>query len=397
MVWGEDSMRVAIVNDVGFDGGGISRLAIEYSKLGFDVYTRRRVHARQTIPHDCSRLKLYDYPEHIIKDLNKYDRVIFLPFTFNTSELDKKFSYWVSICKNLQSEICYIYCSRNLIHITALIELEKKYNFRFSRIFSINPASVKLDTNIVCMNINAYTFGGHDVCSVDDRFKVILSAGRIEAFKGTIKYIQSFNYMNDDYTYVHEGANISFNENGYSVPPQLFCLFSELKPKKILKPQYAIRNYDEMSDIDKLNIYPSYGSRRINAWSNYYAGICCTLGTISKCREQKSIFGKEYIISDKFEATNVSRQSENWNDALEYTTLEMIAVGLPVLFSRKYAELIGYNDNRVIYDSFSEIPIILDSMYRCYADICDSQYEEFRRRYDDVNANIIRIFKEEIA
>ena len=92
------------------------------------------------------------------------------------------------------------------------------------------------------------------------------------------------------------------------------------------------------------------------SWINYYAGICCILGTKSDSVRSNNLFNSGIVATDKIEEARLVKQEIYWNTALEYVNLEMIAYGVPVLFSNKYASLIGFNDDRLIYNKFADIP-----------------------------------------
>ena len=375
---------VAIINQVGFDGGGISKLGIEYSKLGFDVYFKDVIQPLQFKPECENTIRLYNKNSDLVDIISKYKRIIFLPFTFELSLMEKRFCEIIEICKKFSNiEFCYIYCTRKIEHLKVLCELQNKYEFKFNKIFTLSPRVKGMCDNIVCTNINAYSFPKFSSVSLEDKSNIILTAGRVEGVKGVLSYFNSISddFLDGDYTYIHEGAKFKYNKNGnISVSPQLFCLFEQLTPKKIVKDTFEFNQYDDFPVADRVTIYPSYSlDRPLKYWPYYYAGICCILGTKNPCIKQTTFLGTNWIISNKTENTRITNQLDLWNDDLEYTTLEMIASGIPVFFSRNYAEILNYHDDRVIYSCFSDIPKMID-LGNCYDEIRTLQYKIFKNK-----------------
>lgn len=390
-------MKTVIVNAVGFDGGGISKLGIEYSKLGFDVYFKNKILPLQFRPNRISNVKFYNDIDTLINILSEYERVIFL--TFYDNDLDSIVPSLSKLRNNLPNlEFCYLYCDRRVDRLVLLLEVLEKYNVTFDYYFSINPNILSIVSNCTFLNVNAFTFSPFRFNNI--RKNVVLTAGRIEGFKGTLSYFGSIDkeFLNSDFYYIHEGARFNFNKSGnISSPPQLLtCFDMTTKPKK-LKPEFSFKLYDELPEFDKLTIYPSYSIDDIGRWSDYYAGICCILGSRSTCRNVQSFIGTRWVVDDKKEETLLIKKSKIWSDAVEYVNLEMINAGLPVLFSRKYSELIDFHDDRLIYNSFSSIPNKLEALRDYYEDVIEKQYNVFNEKQIVVNETIKRIFVEPIG
>ena len=390
------SKHVAIVNTTGFDGGGIARLGIEYSKLGLDVYFKDMIHPLQFKPNEVANVKLYNTFDELVSFISKYDRLIFLTFYDKYLEVNvKQLMELRNTYPNM--EICYLYCDRNNKRLIKLLDVLAKYNAEFDYYFSINPNIDDLVENVITLNVNAFTFpeASYNLkCRV--RSNIVLTAGRTEAFKGVLNYFSSIDdeFLESSYKYIHEGARYRFNNTGtVSTPVQLLSLFDITKSPKQLKSQYAFKDYGEEPCCGKLTIYPSYNPDDIyKRWSHYYAGICCILGTKNKLVKRGNLFSNQWVVDDLRENNLMTKKLKLWTDAIEYANLEMIACGLPVLFSRKYAEVIGFDIEELIYNSFSEIPNKLDSLKMNYNEIRNAQYELFRLRQDKVNSNILDTF-----
>lgn len=390
-------MRTVIINAVGFDGGGIAKLGIEYSKLGFDVYFKNVVQPLQIKPTQFANVKFYDTFNDLQIKLIDYDRIIFL--TFYDNILDEVIPDIVKLKLNFPNvEFCYLYCDRNLDRLLRLQKCLKNYGLVFDCYFSINPNISDIVDNYVYLNVNAFTFSDRKVLSVYDRQRIVLTAGRVEGFKGVLSYFHAVDtkFLKSDYFYIHEGARFAFNKSGtISTPPQLLTLFDTAQIPKQLKPEFVFKKYGESPDAHKLTIYPSYNLDSINRWSNYYAGICCILGSKNRCRKINNLVDSRWVIDDVRENNAIMRKSKIWNFAVEYANLEMIDVGLPVLFSRKYSEILDFHEESLIYDSFSNIPDKLDSLCVNYEDIRKRQYDIFSGRQTIVNENIKKVFTDE--
>lgn len=389
-------MKTAIVNVVGFDGGGISKLGIEYSKLGFDVYFKDAVQPLQFKPKNFANVRFYNTIDELSGKLKNYDRIIFL--TFYDNDLDNTVSNLATLRTNLlNSEFCYLYCDRNIDRLLRLQESLKKYNLKFDHYFSINPNISNIVTNYTHLNVNAFMFSPIKSYSNDCRQNIILTAGRVEGFKGVLSYFHSVDekFLKSDYFYIHEGARFNFNKSGtISAPPQLLTLFDTTKTPKQPKSEFVFKVYGELPESHKLTIYPSYSIDDISRWANYYAGICCILGSKSMCRNIRNFVGSTWIADDSRENNLLTKKSKLWNTAIEYANLEMLDAGLPVLFSRKYSEIIDFTDEFLIYNSFSEIPIKIEELKSNYDNIRRNQREFFVNRWSAVNENIKRVFTE---
>ncbi len=390
-------MKTVIVNSVGFDGGGISKLGIEYSKLGFDVYFKDTVLPLQFRSNKIANVKFYNTPDDLISVISGYDRVIFL--TFYDNDLERTVVSLVKLRLALPNvEFCYLYCDRRIDRLVLLLGFLEKYNMRFDYYFSINPNILDIVPNCTCLNVNAFTFSLSQIAN--KRKNIVLTAGRVEGVKGTLSYFGSIDrdFLSSNFYYIHEGARFNFNKSGtISSPPQLLmCFDTTTRPKKV-KSEFVFKSYGELPEFDKLTIYPSYNVDDITRWSNYYAGICCILGSKSICRNVKSFVGSNWVADDKKEDTLLTKKSKIWSDAVEYANLEMIDIGLPVLFSRKYSDVIDFHDDRLIYNSFSSIPNKLDLLYADYDDAREKQFNVFKEKQSKINATIKRIFTESVG
>lgn len=385
-------MKTVIVNSVGFDGGGIAKLGIEYSKLGFDVYFKNTVLPLQFRPNKIADVQFYENEQDLISIISEYDRVIFL--TFYDADLDNTVASLVRLRLALPNvEFCYLYCDRRISRLSLLLDVLKKHKMEFDHYFSINLNISSVVHNCTSLNVNAFTFSVPQV--TEDRENIVLTAGRVEGVKGTLSYFRSVDrdFLNSDFYYIHEGARFNFNKSGtISSPPQLLMCFDTTERPKKLKSEFMFKSYGESPEFDKLTIYPSYSIDDIDRWSNYYAGICCILGSRSRCRNIKNLVDSKWIADDRKEDALLTKNSKLWGDAIEYANLEMIDVGLPVLFSRKYSELIDFHEDRLIYDSFSSIPNKLKMLKDDYDTVRKIQYDIFREKQVIVNDKIKDVF-----
>ena len=389
-------MNTAIINSFGFESGGMTTLCLYYSKLGFDVYIKDKVHPLK-YKMSIENANIYNSDDELLDISKKYDRLIFLPPAYK-SDLksglyEKAFLPIFDIRKNNPNvELCYLYCSRDSDDfIDYLLPVLTRNNFDFDHYFSITPKLLNIKSNVKCFDINAFIFDGDVNIRYDS--DIVFTAGRVEGFKGVVKYFDNINF-DSGYTYVHEGAGYNFNKNGnVSVPLQLLNVKNN--------PNVLFKQYGDVPVINKLNIYPTYKLEDAKyRWSNYFAGICCIMGTKTLYKKGNTLFDKDtWFVDNKAEDTLISKQSKLWGiGGLEYANLEMINIGIPVLFSRGYSNIIGFNDDRLIYNRFSEIPTKLDKLksHDVYEDTIKYQREFFIKKQADINKTIIDIFRGEI-
>lgn len=403
------SKKVAIVNRVGFDGGGATTLCLQYAKLGFDVFIKNYVFPNQFLPELEPNIMLYDSIDSLVELVKNYDRLIFVNLWFGgykslpTSVFDDLL-YLRNKYNDL--DICYVSCCRNLQEMFTLLDGCKKYNFTFSQIFTLQPdlSRIVSDKQLVSyMNINAFTPSiKYEPVARDKRLKIVLTSGRIVGIKGINKFLSAvddnFLQIADGFVFLHEGAGFTFNKlnSDISCPPQLLFLFDKTISPKIPKPQFAFKQYSESPELNKFNLYPSYNVDEIyNRWKYYYAGICCILGSKSAYYYRRTLLGNNWVVEDVRENNKIQKDAQLWNDTLEYADIEKILAGLPVFFSRKYSEIINFNDERLIYNSFSDIPQLVVRLSDYYDDARNEQYNWLMKKLDSVNNNIISKFTKE--
>lgn len=396
-------MRVAIVNQVGFDRGGATTLCLQYAKLGLDVwFNTHNPISPELIPIHSIKPNVYTYStaNDLISAMANYDRVLFLNLWYGKNISDTALTNLIAIREhNPDIELCYLHCFRKTDDLDKLLPICKAKDFMFDHIFSLNPETLNLSDwcPATIMDINAITLPKYSPVDFANRKQIVFSAGRTEAFKNTTKYIQSID--NDfltsakEFTYIHEGAGFNFNKSGgVSCQPQILSIFNLTSPKT-LKSQYALKSYDESPEHGKFNLYPAYNVDNIQTrWKYYYAGVCCILGTRSGYTNSGMLFDDEWTISDSKERTLTEKKALNWNSSLEYADIEKIMYGVPVFFSRMYANLIGFTDERLIYNSFSEIPVKVNELSAYYDDTREKQYNWLVDKISGVNENVIKIF-----
>ena len=400
--------KVAIVNCVGFDRGGATTVCVEYAKLGIDVLFNISHPLDSTLIDLYKSMKnLYTYSseKELVQLLVRYDRVLFFNMWYG-----KTIPETVLDCAILtkstypDKDVCYMTCFRKIDDMQRLLPICQKHQFMFDHVFSLNP-QIKNVTgwcNATVMNMNAVTLSQYSPVPVGDRKKIVFSSGRTEAFKNTTKYIQSitdeFLQSSGDFTYLHEGAGFNFNKSGgVSCQPQLLSVFNLVSPKTV-KPQYTFKHYGEVPDTTKFNLYPAYNFNEIEMrWKYYYAGVCCILGTVSGYSITNNLFDTKLEISDSRERKLTEEKAKNWNTDLEYADIEKITFGVPVFFSRMYADIIGFTDERLIYNAFSEIPNKVSALSSCYDEVREVQYQWLVDKVKGVNESIIKNFTKEFS
>ena len=386
-------MRVAIINSFGFESGGMTTLCIQYSKLGLDVYIKDVVHdlKYKTL---IGNVHTYSNDSELVTISRNYDRLIFLPPAYKSDfKTGKYLNAFLPIVKlrtqNPNIQLCYLYCSRDKKDfLEYLLPTLRTLEFDFDYYYSISTEIQDLLPNILCFDINAFQFDDlPDIC--EEHTNVVLTAGRIEGFKGIVKYLNHVPIDDSKFMYVHEGAGFTFNKTGsVSVPMQLM----QMK----LDNRFVFKRYEDQPEVNVINIYPTYKLTDIQSrWITYFAGICCIMGTENKYVQSKSLFDNSWRVINNKEQTLVSKQAKLWGvRGLEYANLEMINLGLPVLFSRGYGELLQFDDSRLLYSRFSEIPAILEKLTDLwYYKTCrNAQRSFFVNKQSTINKRIIEVF-----
>lgn len=396
--------KIAIINPLGFDGGGATTLCLQYAKLGIDVWFKNCVYPNQYIPEITDTIHTWSHLNELMDAVKEYDRIFFINLWFGSKRSLTNTINDIKTIKHFRNqEICFIHCSRQIDDLKRLLTECEDQNFIFDHVYSINPLSTTLGYDYVTsLNINAVVLSDdYDaIICAEDRTNIVFSAGRVESFKGTLRYFSSiddsFIKSTGKYSYIHEGAKFSKHEsnNGVSCPPQLLPLFDLTQRPKVLKPQFSFKQYGEAADPSKFNIYPSYKLSDIkDRWKYYYAGVCCILGTKSHYSLSGGLFTNvKSVISDVRERNLIEMAALNWNNALEYADIEKIMFGVPTLFSHKYAEIINFSDSRLIYDCFLDIPKKVALLQNYYDDARQSQYSWLMEQLKETNSTIIERF-----
>lgn len=396
------SKHIAIINPVGIDVGGATTLCLQYANLSLDVWFK--YNASSPI-EKINHVNFYKSSHELLALVSSYDRLLFVNMWFGKTMPDTVLDDVLKIRKAFpQIEICYIHCSRRLIDLYKLLPVCQKYNFMFDYIYSLNKSIHEFNyCKSVLMNINPYMLPEYNPVPFNERNNVVFTAGRVEGFKGIVKY---FSFIDNKfvarfgkYVYLHEGAKFNYhkNDDGVSCPPQMLAIFDTTTSPKKLKPEFVLKNYGELPDSNKYNIFPSYNMKEIeNRWKYYYAGVCCILGTKSFCIKKQSLINNNcWTVSDNAERKAVEKTSLLWSDTLEYADLEKMSFGIPLLFSRMYSQIIKFTDDRLIYNSFAEIPEKIVALANYYDDARIKQHEWLINKLKNVNNNILVEFTKE--
>lgn len=403
------SKRVAIIHPLGFYAGGTIALCVQYAKLGLDVYIRDYVS-----PNSCAgkpdlpnNITLYNSSDELENVICNYDRIIIVELWYGTEMQGDVLDDLVRFREHYPNlEICWIYCARTLKACKEVIPVLDRKHFKFTHVFTLNSEvnnyKYLLGDGMTLMRLNAYTPIESDIVDVSERTNIVFSAGRVEAFKGVTRYIgsidESFIENAGDFIFEHNGATFNFHKTdaGVSCPPQLLSVFDMTKSPKQLKPYYVFKDYSESETSHKFNIYPIYRLDDIlEKWKHNFAGVCCILGSKHGYIKYSNLLGSDIRAVDKTEHTRLLNSAKQWNADLEYADLEKLNLGIPVLFSRMYASIIGFTDERLIYDSFSEIPFKINALMCYYNDIVHEQQIWYKNNISQVNDDIVRIFGEE--
>lgn len=388
-------MKTAIIIPTGFDGGGSTTLGYEYDKLGLDVYFKNIIQSGQYKSNQ--EYKTYNTDEELISILENYDKVIISLLAIRDKDIEKEAQILVKLRKTLPHlKICYLNCSRPANMFCELLNVCESLNFEFDWVYSISPLTLKYVNNCSYMQINAYTFK-HDALDIE-KLPIIFTAGRVEAFKGTIRYFNAVDedFLSDDmFYYIHEGANFSVSSNDkLSVPLQMLSLFDTTVRPKQLKSQFVFKQYGETPELHKITIYPSYNIDDIkDRWSKYYAGICCILGSHSK--QKIDLFNNVYC-EDRRENTVLAKQLRYWGNCMEYVNIEMIDLGIPVFISRMYANILDFHYEPLIYDCYVDIPQKIKEINTCYNEAREYQRNWLVTQQEVINNIIINKFTEDI-
>lgn len=392
--------EVAIIKPSGICNGGTTTICLQYAKLGFDVYFKQIKHDNcYFLPKFDTNVYTYRDVNHLIELLRSYTRIfvvdIWVDLNYNSPVMDEIISVHNSLPK---LEICHIYTFRECAVWNRLMRYCVEHNFKFDNTISLNYA-ITSTSPITYMDINAFCIYDVAVVPIEHKKKVIFTNGRVHTYKGLLSFLKSvdLNFFTSipDFAYVHEGALFTFHNDGIGVscPLNMLSLFDTTKHPKKPKDGIVFKKYDDVPEKCKFNIYPQYNLEDVQLrWPYYYVGICLLFGTKSGYVKSTSLFQSEYVIENVRERNKIAKMSIGWNDSLEYADMEKILMGIPVVFSKTYAKLIGFYDVRLIYDKFSDIPQIILNLQDCYDEVRMAQYSWLKSKVIHTNNKILLQF-----
>ena len=390
--------RVAIINQAGFDKLGAETLCLRYADIGLSAWFKSDVRPDYA---SSPNIHIYSNVDALIDMAENYDRLIFINLWFGVDIPETIFDDIITLKnKYPNKEFCYIHCARVMLHINKMLPIFDRHNFMFDHIFSLCNGMKSFDRcPVTIMKLNALDILDYNPVPFSERKNIVYTSGRVAAFKGTSRYFKSVNdtFLSrmGNFKYVHEGANFNFhkNDDGVSSSVTLLSLFNTAKHPKELKPEYTFKRYGDDPQSGKLNIYPSYDLESAQErWRTYYAGICCILGTESRYIVRNTLFGDDCVLENPRENTIIEKSAELWNGDLEYADIEKLSMGVPVFFSRRYAQILGFTDTRLIYDCFADIPDKVNQLADCYDEVRQNQWDWFVNSARNTNADIIKIF-----
>ena len=364
--------RICVVVPTGLDGGGTTTLGLEYSKLGYDTYFFD-INKNNSCKVDLedTNIKFFNRTEELLTIIENYDRIILGLFYFKGNKA--KVLDLTEIKKNYTNkEVIYVDCYRGNYRLKLRAEeiVDNNYDLVWCLSDHIAEKYNELGIKTKVLDFNLYNWEDRDIVDSSLLDKKVITVGRVAGMKGSINLLREAKTLCEDvdtrdFYYIYEGADYSVSKNGsYSIMMNLLeVLMKDADIKRKEPHDYLVLNkdyeeYDSKLVKDKYNFFPTYNKDiALDRWKYCKYALMPYLGVGDNSK------------------TSVYKNPECWDRAPEYCVYELSNAGVPMFFSRDYADRIGYNNDIFIYDKFEDIPSLIKSIES--QDI--SVYDEARR------------------
>lgn len=377
----EQNKNFALLLGLGLDNGGANTLAVELSKeltrLGFKhttYYITKKTFSSSNSDHQRTTetfVGIKDFTEIPITDFD-YLFTITVPLP-----TDKKlYPQYIDFLTNCPAHKCLLmndrrksavrgkyYTDEIYEHTDLIYTLLGEDSNDFKYVHNINP-------NIVSRDLNFYDWGKfYKIPFANKRTQMRLSfVGRFASCKGWQKIIKGRSELPKRFVYTLEGGYYKGDaETGFSTTIGILSVIcSDIKKKTLHDGLFLHSNYDTYDDDIKtkgdIHIYPTYDRRDMMKRVRY------ALMT--------------------FYPYNIKKSTKHmYYNGIEYTVLESIKMGTPVLLSKEYGEdchvngipLIEQDCGLAFYEKFSDIENVVREYCRNY----DSNVEKMQKWFSE--------------
>lgn len=327
-------MKIAGLLCAGPDGAGGNTLGEEFSKVkkqGIDIdifcYDKNLyAGGKNEVASRSKGFIMFDSYRKLYKQLKTYDVVIVIT---PSQPKDKLLKDYLTMMKHLKVKKVYFVLDRTSRTVTKTI-INPEHVSYFDLVLTFGNEDTRVfqmlkehNDNVKQFDFNFFDYSSHDGYKKHyyDKKNIISYFGRYANFKGynkIVKYASQDKLDLDAYDFRIQGGNYSYVDGKLSTTIGILAVVCDsVKNKQILK---NLRLHNDYSDYEEefygtLDLFPSYNKNDI-------------LKRMAEC--------KFSLFPIKYEAGN--RNKGAFETAMEYTMLESIAVGTPLIITEEYAK-----------------------------------------------------------
>lgn len=368
-------IKIAGILFAGADGAGGNTLAkqlseLESKQIKIDIFCNVSSsyinNVNKVSQRSYKSFTFFEKFDDLLNMIQSYDIILVItPPNEKYVSVDEYYSF-----------LSHIECKKILLNIDRTTRVARKVLISkdhidyFDEIFVISE-SVKeyinkiSDVKCKMLDVNVYSFHKNVIpIELVERKQEIAYIGRFANFKGynvLFNWIVSNKNKLKDYTISFEGGIFQIKENGKisTTMGQLVTLCKDIKTKELkgvsenlVKYHNDYSSYEEDMKDKCIHMYPSYQLKDM----------------LKRCKKKKYI-----ILPTGYNKPERKIQRE-FKYALEYTWLEMIDLGVPIICSMNYGKAYCLNNKPIIdqdcgmifFENFDDIPRLIKEYEKDY-------------------------------
>lgn len=400
------NLKIAFLLACPLDGAGLTTLIqqlykcfnAQYDKCDVFVHNGVSQSKIEIVENDIiNKFNYYDEYTELIDIINTYDCMINISCIFNNKFEQKFFDFLcnIHIIKGLflprRSRMIKTF-AKELISDRIVNKYDFLCTFAKENSNIYNFLKTK-NNNVFSYDFNFYDYanGNFKNLELSKRENVITYCGRFVQFKGFNKIVNDAQKLiQDEYIIVAQGGEYRQAKDGRIAGSfTIMCQLCNL-------PDKTIR--------DNINVHYDYEEYNVEQLSRKFVHLFPSYNKISKNKRlAKSLFSLfPYGYKQKY------FKEQCWSQGLEYTALESIVCGCPIITTKEYGKallikgkpLIEYDCGIIFIDDFADIFPAIKEYSKNYNRNVEKMQKFFYKNYNNIDRiqkfeNIIKEIKQE--
>lgn len=377
--------RIAFVLCAGADNGGGNTIAnqiekVECEEFDFKVFCN----VKNEYSFGCNEKEVRTKNFIMFSDYRELYRMLKDDFyaVFIITNPRKYEADYVKMITKLKCKKVFLAVNRNIITVRKDVSLYSEVMREFDCILTFGDKSTTVHRYLSTINglvtdfdFNFFDWTGMRRNKKSNKKKIVLYAGRYVNIKGYNKIIEHSKEVLDGLRGIKvciAGGAYSIGKNG-SISSTLGILATICKDKKTKELKDGIEingSYDDFYELktDKIQLYPSFANKDID--DIFFNSLFCLMPT-------------------RYESTN--RNAGMFRLAIEYTWLEAVKNGTPIICTKTYGEECEVNGKKLIdcdcgfifIDSFTELREKVKQYLKNYDENVEKMQKFFKENYSN--------------